>query len=199
MYPLHGNVTPSYAFLKSVNETTYTTHVCLIMWQMSTLPINVRCNVCCSCWTINSLSIPLSCAPGYTCLLCVVLTVFCSGSSLSANCFHWHSSWVLPCFQGWTWGRWRDDDNYITASTVNYMTCVFFLQPTITPKFLLERELSCLFSYVIKQLHSWSRRGIRALGSDICKAIGLLLNIRWPVLFCHHQWVNGSFSQTTVF
>lgn len=111
-----------------VNENIL--HVpCLLMWHISIVHLFMWecCNVCCSCGAIKSLSIPVS-SLGSTCVLCVIVCPSCTGRSFFANCFHWHSSWVLSCFRGWTWGLWQDDDDdYKTACAGNDMT--FFFLP----------------------------------------------------------------------
>lgn len=95
-------------------------------------------------WCLDELHLPARCSARCE-LWCLLLwwsymkqhssTCLWSGSSLSADCFLWRSSRVLPCSQGSARGWWQDDDDYIT---MNYVT--FLLQPAITPMFVLKQR-----------------------------------------------------------
>ena len=123
--------------------------------------VYARRSVCCSCGAIKS-GVPLSSVCWAPPARYVgILRVGLQGERLFANCFHWRSSWALPCFQCWTLGQQQDDDNCI-ACAVNYTTCVFLLCGLqLQQSFCCSRKLSRLFSSVIKlELNGASKWGL---------------------------------------
>lgn len=102
-------------------------------------------------WSYKEHSFPSLLSSGLCCL---------GSAGLYCNCLHWHSSWVLPCVRGWTWGQWQDDDDYETACAENYSR-VFSsssVQPTILLVFLLEREivLSLFLCNQTERCYNWT-------------------------------------------